>query len=217
MASASTNKTIWTLGIVGVLIFLAIKLWPAIRHAINSGSGGGGGVGPGGAAGGAQSPMYPQSNSPMSSLGSNLGLGSGGGAGAGQTSNPLSNFIGQLLDSYTNYENESPSQQAYVDSQYTDTVGNELATLDAAGLPLETTQNFDVNQLAQPIMGTYGSNGDEGVDTSYYDNSDMGSYLDDYSMGDYTVPDYGSYAAAGWGGYGLGGDYGGDAGDTEGL
>ena len=63
MATANTNKTIFALGIVAVLGFLAYKLWPAIRRAINSGSGGGsGGVGPASAA----SSPNPYSSQPSS-------------------------------------------------------------------------------------------------------------------------------------------------------
>lgn len=111
MASASTNKTIWNLAIIGILGFLAWKLWPTIRKQLNQGGGGGGSVGGGG---GGQSPYYPSQqqqspNRPSASFGGGSG-GSGGGFGSS-----LSSIWNSLVKAGT-YAGSTPSQQDYVDS-----------------------------------------------------------------------------------------------------
>lgn len=177
MATANTNKTIFALGIVAVLGFLAYKLWPAIRRAINSGSGGGsGGVGPASAA---SSPYNPYSSQPSSgpSLGASLGSGSTspGAASVSAARQFLQNFIGQ-----GSYQNSTPSQQEYIN-----TMADQLPANYPDSIPYEQTQNFDVNQLAY-------SPDDIGTDTADYNpydyadtiSPDAGGYIDDGSGDD---------------------------------
>ncbi|MGA2908370.1 MAG: hypothetical protein ABSE36_11755 [Terracidiphilus sp.] len=178
MATANTNKTIFALGIVAVLGFLAYKLWPAIRRAINSGSsgGGGGGVGPASAA----SNPYGYSSEPNSSgpsLGANFG---GGQPGSAQSGAALSSALRQSLQNLIgsgSYANSTPAQQEYIN-----TMADQLPSDYPDQIAYEPLQNFDVNQLAF-------SPDSLGTDTSSYDPSayadtlsvDPGLYIDDGS------------------------------------
>jgi hypothetical protein len=88
----STNKTIWVLALVGILVFLVWKLWPAIRNKLNSGGGSSGGA-VGGLSGGNGYPYYPQ-QSGGNGLGGNLGFGNGGNQSTyGAATDSLNQFL----------------------------------------------------------------------------------------------------------------------------
>lgn len=124
MASSNTNKTIFTVAAVGVMLFLVWKLWPALNSALAGVSGGGGsgsgGGGVGSIGGGYEDSYIPQSQpsllgSLLGSLGLNLGGGSGGGSfgGAGGGSpNTLASIASAALGSGDNIS-WGPGESAY--------------------------------------------------------------------------------------------------------
>jgi hypothetical protein len=205
MASANTNKTVFALGIVAVIGYLAYKLWPAIRKAINSSSGGGGGgVGPGSIAGGGGDP-YSSQQGGGPQIGASVGSGSGSGSGAGlpagnggalsaAVSQFLANFIGQ-----GSYANSTPAQQEYIQGL----ADQPAESTDAYGIPTVALQNFDVNELATDLPSTevssYGTDSDyspyldttsyaPGADDTYISDNDSGSGQSQ-AYSDYTEDD----------------------------
>lgn len=245
MASANTNKTILYLAVSAVLIFLAVKLWPAIRKAIGGGSSGtGGGGGAGGAGAAYQNPYQQQPQQPGSSLGASLGMGSGSGSGSGDNQNALNNALQQVLGYF---KSEAASNVANIG---VDSVDSDLASMDAAGLPYELTQNLPLQSWFMTDL-LYPGETDTGtpVETASYDPNAVNDDLDQldlyndasvissaddtsalsgsdaaldttaYIGDDYLSGDYGSYGDYGGsdGGYAVGDYGGGDAGDTEGL
>jgi hypothetical protein len=106
MASSSTNKTVWTIVLVVVFLFLVWKLWPVLNAALSGGGSSGGAVG--GATGFDEGdfgqPYYiPSQQSPLQSLLSSIpGLGSlfgGGGGGptlASSTNSGLSSVLSEV-------------------------------------------------------------------------------------------------------------------------
>jgi hypothetical protein len=211
MASANTNKTILYLAVSAVLIFLAVKLWPAIRKAIGGGSSGAGGGGGAGGAGAAYQDPYreqPQ-QSKGSSLGASLGTGSGSGSGSGNSGTipgeiTLDQWVQDVSSGIANAQ-ANPESLGYTDNPA------DMAALDDAGIQYEALQNFDVNQMATDVPGY--------DDTSALSGSDAGLDTTAYIGDDYLSGDYGSYGDYGGSdiGYGVGDYGGGDAGDTEGL
>jgi hypothetical protein len=199
MASANTNRTIFAIGVTVILGFLAVKLWPAIRRAINqSASGAGGGAGAGGAAGAAYNPYYPQQQS-----GQGGGLSLGAGSAGGSSSSPFSplNIIANLVNA-TSYGNQSPAQQRYINSQ----LDTELVNVDQAGLPLEPEQLLPL-QSWYPTDLYYPGETDS-TDTSSYDGgldtTDYLSELDEAGL-DNTVDAEVNYGELGIGGSSEGG------------
>jgi hypothetical protein len=191
MATANTNKTILALGVVAVLGFLAYKLWPAIRKAINSGSGGGsGGAGPA-SAGSSTSPYNPYQNQGSgSSLGASMGSNPStspsnvGAAGRSALQQSLQNLI-----SGSSYANNTPAEQDLLN-----TLVDQSPSDYPTSIPLEEYQLFDVNQMAY-------SPSDDGTDTADYSNAS------DYSSMDYadTVDPYAGLSIDDGSGDGSGG------------
>lgn len=176
MASANTNKTIWTLAIIAVLVFLAWKLWPAIKNAIsNSGSGGGGAVGSTTASGWPYDPYSSsgQGSGPGLSLGSGLGSGNGSSSYGSNTVNPLTSWINSIFS------------QGQYDASGMNT-DDDLEQIDENGLPLEPLQNMPLQSWTQDDPNAPWNEDDEDLDpTAYVDTiSDSGAdYLDDGSDG----------------------------------
>lgn len=151
MASASTNRTIWTVAIVAVFLFLAWKLWPAIKKLLNGGSGGSSGSA--GAVGGAASPYPFQENPYQSGTGNQASLGFGSGQGGGPSPGSLAatdpfsaftNWLQLVLSGGQDNAALASSELGY----NPDTGMDELAQLNAQGLQSSAYQNFDVNELA---------------------------------------------------------------------
>lgn len=180
MATKSTNKTIWTLALVGVLIFLSIKLWPSIKKLFASGGGGSGGAGGVGASG--QQP-YPQSGS--GGGGGGLSFPSGGGT---QGSSSFLQNLSNLLYQGT-YAGSTPGQQDYIDSF----LNQPLMSLDQQGIPLEQPTNYDFGTSG------YSYNDPNAPWNSGSDTADYGGTISDYTSGqgadelaasDFTDPGY---------------------------
>jgi hypothetical protein len=109
MAKKSTNKTIWTLGLVGVMCFLAVKLWPALKKRMVQTSSGGGGVT---GATTASSPYYnpyqnPSSSSPQSSIGAGFGSGT-----KNQNGSQMSSYTESAAKALANGDYTSENQYA---------------------------------------------------------------------------------------------------------
>lgn len=68
--TAQTQKTLLSLGIFGALVFLAVKIWPTVKHAISGGGSGGTGSTSGGVGGGSGYPQQPGQQRGSSSGGS---------------------------------------------------------------------------------------------------------------------------------------------------
>jgi len=151
-SSSNRDRTIWTLALVAVVVFLAWKLWPALKKLLNGASGSGSGGGSG-AVGGAANP-YPfyenpsgQGNSGSGNFG--FGAGSGGGAAAGSQAalDPISAFTDWLQVVLSNGLDDAalaPSELGYNPNNGMD----ELQQLDEQGIQSSAFQNFDVNELA---------------------------------------------------------------------
>jgi hypothetical protein len=71
--TAQTQKTLLSLGIFGVLVFLAWKIWPTVKHAISGGRSSGSGGTSGGVSAGNPYYGYPQQQ-PQRSSGSGASL-----------------------------------------------------------------------------------------------------------------------------------------------
>jgi hypothetical protein len=150
MASANTNKTIFTIGVIAVIGFLTWKLWPALSKAIkNFGSGGGGSAG--GAVGGGYGNSglgydnpYNQNQSPLGSLNFGGGQGGGGLSGLGKvltgeiTPDQWAADIGQ-----GDWNAQSPTFDQLIEE---DNAAINASSPQSIGY--EPYQNFDVNQLA---------------------------------------------------------------------
>lgn len=198
MATANTNKTILALGFVAVLGFLAYKLWPAIRRAINSGSGGSGGVGPASAAGlGPYSSPQQAQNNPFSGLSAGIGT-PGSGQGGPQT---FGNTIGGLIAAMT-YAGNTPGQQTYL-ANLLDQPESGYPT----SIPLQPLQNLtDLPSWSPDDPNAPWNSGTDLSDYSPADDSswiDTTSYIpgeDDYSI-DYTDGGGDGVSAGGDGGY----------------
>lgn len=192
MATKNTNKTIFALGIVGVIIFLAVKLWPAIAKKLNLSSGGGGtGGGPGSIGGGAGG-YPPQGGGPQPNP---LSLGLGGGQGGPGNPNGYSSgnnqnaFTDALSQVTANVYDWLDGFEALGD-QNIDQIGDQTdASIDAAEyaqeptIPSVPTQNYDVNQNAF-TPGDDGDISDYDANPSGGDGTDLGDYGFAYSGGD---------------------------------
>ena len=143
--TSSTKNTVWALGIVAVLGFLAYKLWPALQRAINKGAtsgsaGAGSAVGAAGASNAAYPGYYPQNESAtqgnllsqilsaLSGGGSKSGSGISGGSSSsypggnlnpsGSLSQDISNILSPNPDSIT--QDYTNSYNSLVDPGYGD-------------------------------------------------------------------------------------------------
>lgn len=167
--TASEKNTLFYLGLFGVLAYVGWKLWPALRRSLNLSSTGGGAVGAAGATNAAPyDPMYgtPQSSNPLSNLAGSLGLGGGSGAGSnstlgyGASNSGLAEALDTLL---TDGINASDQLALDSDTEVSDVAGDSLDSV-----PL---QNFDVNQLAEPLPTSDGS-----ADSTDYTTYDTNNY-----------------------------------------
>jgi len=176
----STNKTIWTLGLVGVVVFLAWKLWPAIRNKLNGSGSGGGAVGA--TTAGSQYPFDPYGQGGGGGSQPGVGANFGGGPGGQSGENPLQEWLNQIV-------NEGYYNASQIDNAGGDSYGNILASdegdlydLDEQGLPLEPTTFGDEDQylITQDVPGSdVGDYGDETIDQMTGDEGeDAGSSYD---------------------------------------
>jgi hypothetical protein len=196
-SSANRDRMIWTLVLAAVVVFLAWKLWPAIKKALESIGGGSGGSGGAGGVGGATNPypfQEPQQGGGGGGIGAGLGGGPGAGAGSGGNSDlgiwsAFDNWLQVVLSTGQDNAALASSSLGYNPSTGTD----ELAALDNSGLLTQPYQLFDVNELAtdQPT-GDYnqsgfgydynGSGGDSGV---YVASGGDGTDVNDYDPSAY--------------------------------
>jgi hypothetical protein len=193
MATKDTRKTIVTLGIVGVIIFLAVKLWPAIAKKINLSSGGGGtGGGPGSIGGGSPYGQQPSGGPQLPSISFGGGGNPSGAPGAAPNQNALISGLQQMIQTFASqgsYAGSTPAQQEYIDSLDVNPLSAEALDNDADypdSIPDLPTQNYDVNQNAVDLPGA----DDGSADVSSYDGTPSGgdgSDLSDYGFS----PDYG--------------------------
>lgn len=175
MATKTTNKTIWTLALIGIIGFLVWKLWPAIRNRLNSGgSSGGGAVGGTTASGGYPYNPYSQNGGPQA------GLSFGGNSGS-SNSNGSSGSLSAWINNILNQGYANADQLSGYDAS-----DDPLAQMDEEGLPLETTSDYgDIDEylVTQDVPGSdiddYGSetidemDGSEGFDdTGSLDQTD---------------------------------------------
>jgi hypothetical protein len=192
--TSSEKNTLFYIGLFGVLAVVAWKLWPALRRAINSGSGGGTSVSGTGAS--SASPYYypdyenesAQQGNLLSQLlnalsgGKSSQVGTGGampnsiGPGAyGATSPDLASALVNLISDGENASDQLAADSDYQVSQVTS--GDQIASVPY--------QNFDVNQLAEPMPTD---------DTTDYSDMDTNNYgtgqIDD--SGDNSGDDSGS-------------------------
>ncbi len=183
MATKNTNKTIFAIGIVAILGFLAYKLWPAIQKKLNSSSGGGSTGGGAGSAGGGN----PYGQQPQSGQRPSISLG-GSPNGSGNTSGipGLAGFAAaqQWLDNFvagSTFANSTPAQQEYIDSQYITPGSEEMLDNDVNfpnSIPTVPLQNYDVNQNA------FSPGDDDSADASIYDDT-IAAGGDGSGLGDY--------------------------------
>jgi hypothetical protein len=186
--AASTDKTIWTLGLVGAFAFLVWKLWPALKKFLNDaggGSGGGGSVGQ--AASASPYPFFePSQGSNGGGLSGSANLGGGGGGNGGPpvggSSNPISalgNAINNLFSDAVNAEDTLADQsQLEVDSaQAAEPVLDQIPTES-----IQNWTNFDSYTPDDP-NAPWNSGLDTGVDTTSPDLSDEGIGVTDDSGG----------------------------------
>lgn len=176
--TSSTKNTIWALGVVAILGYLAWKLWPALSRAINKNATGSGSAA--GASGASNAyPGYPNYENESAAQGNLLSqllnaltgsgskgsqIGTGGampsslGAGSGGSSTN-SGLASALVNLITNGENAS-DQMAY-DSDYA-----VQQVTDGESIASEPIENFDVNQTAVDMP----------VDSTDYTDFDTNNY-----------------------------------------
>lgn len=154
MASSNTNKTILAVAIGAVLVFLAIKLWPALRSKLNGGSGGSGATG-------STSAWEPYSPYGYGQQGNNSGLNAGGsfgpGTGSGGRFSAAQQTLGQFLSGIDNFnENSMPffnqllnNDEAQIDSASPSTVGpfTQGPFSDLLSLWDQATGQYDLQNL----------------------------------------------------------------------
>lgn len=180
--TSSTKNTIWALGIVGILAFLAYKLWPSLQRAINKGAtSGSAGAGSAGGASNA-SPYYPNYENESASQGNLLsqllnalsgGSSSGSKSGGGMNSSPSSYPGGNLNssggmsalgDAINNlFSDAVNAEDPLAEQSQTEIDQAQSLESDLTQLPQEDIQNFDVNQLAEPID----TSEDQGAELGY--------------------------------------------------
>jgi len=184
MASANTNKTIFTLGITAVIIFLAVKLWPAIRRAINQSGGGSSGSQGGGVGASGGYPYSPnQQSGQQNPFSANFGQ---GGQGSGGPFN-LKTWT-NLMQAGT-YAGSPPSTQSWLQGLLDQTPSGYPTSI-----PLEPLQNlplesYSYNDPNAPWNAD--TNWDTGTDVNSNDGTDLSSYIrePDYSYSDTYIDD----------------------------
>jgi hypothetical protein len=180
--TAQTQKSLTTLGIFGVVVFLAWKIWPTVKHAIS----GGGSSGTGGTSGGvsAGNPYdYPRQQQ---------GSGSGGGASVKIPDLGPPSFgsnIGKFLYNFTRSQTLA-SGGPLSDSLYGSAAGYDSTALDNYQIPYTS-----IDQFISPSTSIDWSNPSSSFDSSsaVYDPS-----LDNFQL-DAAGLDLGS--GGGGGGY----------------
>lgn len=161
--TASTKNTIWALGIVGVLVFLAIKLWPALSRKL--GASGSSGSTDGSSTSSPYYPSYPMNESAsqgnlLSQLLNALTGNPSSAKASGQigTGGAMPSQIGP--GSYGSTQGDGG--QAWADS-IIDGINASDSLADQSQLAVDTAQEsfeqipdeqtalFDVNQMATPM------------------------------------------------------------------
>jgi hypothetical protein len=182
MASKSTNRTIWTIGLLIVLAFLVWKVWPAIKGALNRAGGGGSSGGAGSIGSGGQYPY--QGNPSQGSGGPSFGAGGGpsGGSGGGFSS------AGQAWQALIQ-DVQQGWQNAW--SLPSDSGMNLSDTIPY--VPLQTLDDLPSWTPDDPNAPWNDGSGDEAafIDDQELDDSIPGAGLDDYSGGGSDDGDYG--------------------------
>lgn len=169
MATKSTDKTIWTLALIGVVVFLAWKLWPALKNKLNGGGGSSGGGAIGGTSAGGDEDPYGQGQ--QQGAGVSFGSGQGQGSGAGAASSPafltwLNNTVLQGWQNATGLGDATALESSDASGLY---------QLDEQGLPLETVPGYgnqDQFLITQDVPGS--DQGDYGPQTI---SDDTGDYI----------------------------------------
>lgn len=171
--TAETSKNLWRVAWLGLAAVLVWKLWPYVKDMLT-----GGNSGSGGAVGGAGA--YPGAN-PYESQGSGSGggpqvsFGAGSGSPGSGSSSGLAGWLNSILG-------QGQANAAALDAT-NGSAGDfsSLGSLDSQGLPLEPTQNFDVNELATDLP-TNASSAQDVADT--YDASQYTDTVDSFDSTD---------------------------------
>ncbi len=189
--TSSEKNTLFYIGLFGVLAVVAWKLWPALRRAINSGSSGGTSVSGTGAS--SASPYYPDYENESAQQGNLLsqllnalsGNSNSGGHGSASGGGAMPNSIGpgaygatspDLASALVNLitDGENASDQLAADSDYQ--VSQVTSGDQIASVPY---QNFDVNELAEPMPTSDDTTDYSDVDTNNYDSGQIDDSGDD--------------------------------------